>query len=459
MYAAEERGVNKQLLTKGLLLIAAVPVLGSALAATAQETPVTISFVHIFGGEQDTRGGLIQAIADEFMAQNPNVTVEISSPSTDYTELFNSALLAAEQGSAPTIVQVEEGLTQLAADSGYFVPISEIASEEQLASLDDLLPTVRAYFTIEDELYSVPWNTSNPVLYYNRGMLEAAGLDPDAPPGTFDEVLAACEAIMAANPDLAACINFPLASWFPEQWLAMQNALFVNNDNGRSARASEVLFNSEAMLEIFSFLQAMNENGYFSYTGTPNDYNGEGITFLSGQTALTINSTAGLTLFQQFGAAQGIDLGVAPLPRPSADANNGVTVGGASLWVSATSSPEQQQAAVDFIFFLTSTENDIRWHQGTGYFPTRQSSIDQLTADGWFEENPFFGIAVTQLQESAGNIANAGAIIGPAAEVRQILVQAIQSVIDGGETPEAALEAATTQANAVLAEYNALVAP
>ncbi len=423
----------------------------------AQDEPVTITFVHIFGGEEDDRGALIAEFAAEFMAQNPNVTVEVTSPSTDYRELFNAALLSADQGNAPTIVQIEEGLTTLAADSGFFVPVAELASEEQLASLDDMLSVVRDYYTIGGTLYSVPWNASNPVLYYNRGMFETAGLDPDMPPTTFDEILSACETLMAEIDTLAACMNFPIAAWFPEQWMAMQNALLANNDNGRSARATEVYYDSEPMLNILNWIDTMAENGYLTYSGTPGDYNGEGITFLSQQTAMSINSTAGLGLFQRFASLQGVDMGVAPLPRPSEDANNGVTVGGASLWVTAGHSEAETQAAVDFIFFLSTTENDMRWHKGSGYFPVRQSSVEQLTEEGWFEENPAYAIAVTQLMESEGNVANAGAVYGPSAEVRQILERAIQSIIDSDITPAEAAASASAQAEALLADYNALI--
>jgi len=427
------------------------------VAPTAAQDTVTIRFAHIFGGEQDSRVEVIQQVADAFMAQNPNVVIELVSPSTDYIELFNGALLAAEQGQAPTIIQVEEGLTQLAADSGFFVPIGSVATEEQLATLDDILPTVRAYFTIDETLYSVPWNVSNPIMYYNKGMFEAAGLDPATPPTTFDEILTACEALVEANPDIAGCMNFPMAAWFPEQWVAMQNEIIANNDNGRSARASEMNYTSPAMINVMNWLKEMDDRGYFVYSGTPNDYNGEGIAFLSKTSAISLNSTAGLTLFQRFSALQGVDLGVAPLPLPNAEATNGVTVGGASLWVTGGLSEAETKAAVDFIFFLTSTENDMLWHQGTGYLPTRISSVEQLTADGWFDENPNFVIAVNQLRNSGDGVANAGAIVGPSAEVRMILIEAMQSIVDGGETVEAALAAAKARADAVLAEYNALV--
>lgn len=428
-----------------------------SFTVSAQEN-IEITFVHIFGGEQDTRGAAVQAIADAFMAENPGITVTVTSTSTDYTELFNSALLAAEQGSAPHIVQVEEGLTQLAADSGVFTPISDLASEEQLASLDDVLPVVRNYYSIGDVTWSVPWNSSNPLLYYNRNMFEAAGLDPDVAPTTFEELTAACDAIMAIAEELGItrCINFPMVSWFPEQWVAMQNGLLANNDNGRSARATEMLYDGPELLNVLTWWKDLADKGYFAYSGTANDYNGEGIAFLSKQSAITINSTAGLTLFQTFSKAQGFGLGVARLPIPDATATNGGTVGGASVWITNGHPDAEMQAAVDFVFFLTNTENDIAWHKASGYFPNRQSSIEQLTAEGWFDENPFYKIALDQLADAQGNVANQGAIVGPSAEVRGMLIEAFQSVVDGGEDPAEALAAAKTRADATLADYNSL---
>lgn len=429
-----------------------------SFATVAQdEDPIEIDFVHIFS--DDIRPGVVEAIIEAFEAENPGIVVNAFSTNSDsnYEETFNSALLAADQGDAPNILQVESGLTQLAIDSGYFVPVSDVASEEQLASLEDILPPIRAAYDFGEITWALPWNISNPVLYINRGMFEAAGLDPDDPPQTFEEVTAACEAIMGvAELELSGCINWPMDSWFPEQWMAMQNVLIADNGNGREARATEALFDSPEMIEMMTWWAELGEAGYFTYSGTAGSaaYNPEGIAFLSGQTAMMINSTAGLTLILNFGTAQGIEVGVAPLFKPFEDANNGMTTGGAGVWLSADQSEEELQAANDFIFFLTNPENSALWHQGSGYVPIRASSVDLLEEQGWFEENPFFRIAVTQMEESESNLATAGAVFGPSVEVRGYLISAFQSVIDSGVSPEEALTAAAEQANAELEGYN-----
>ncbi|MFZ4813258.1 MAG: ABC transporter substrate-binding protein [Phototrophicaceae bacterium] len=442
-------------------------------AVAAQTETVEITFAHIFGGEGDTRGDVVRAIADDFMAANPNIIVNVESSNIEYTELFNSALLAAEQGNAPTIVQIEEGLTQLAIDSGYFLPISELASEEQLADINsDMLEVVRNYYTVDGTLWSVPWNSSNPILYYNKSMTDALGIEiSSTEPLTFDEITAICEGVMAAKaaiPTLTHCINWPVASWWVEQWLSMQDALYANNDNGRSGRASEVYFDSEPVMNIINWWAAMDAAGYYTYSGTPNNYNGEGALFGSGATALHFNTTAGITLFVGAFEGAGVELGIAPLAIPSESATNGVTVGGASVWVSNGQTEAETQAAVDFIFFLTNAENDIRWHQGSGYFPNRTSSIETLTTGGyvdpasgaevsWFETFPFFRVAIDQLANSGGTIANSGPIIGPATEVRAALTQGIQSILDNDISPAEAMAAAKQSADAILADYNSLI--
>jgi sn-glycerol 3-phosphate transport system substrate-binding protein len=82
--------------------------------------------------------------------------------------------------------------------------------------------------------------------------------------------------------------------------------------------------------------------------------------------------------------------------------------------------------------------------------------VEQLEAEGWFEENPFFRIGLQQLLDSTPSPATAGMVLGPATEVRTFMEDAIQSVIDQGEDPAEALAAAKSRADATIQDYNAL---
>ncbi|HRF95865.1 MAG TPA: ABC transporter substrate-binding protein, partial [Aggregatilineales bacterium] len=423
-----------------ILMVLVSLVMGMVFISSAQEATIELDFVHIFS--DDLRPGVLQGIIDEYQSLNPNVKINAYSTNaeSDYDEVFNSAMANADLGNAPSIVQVEDGLTQQAIDYGYYVPVSDYATEEQLATLDDVFPSILGYFIEGETLWSMPWNISNPVLYYNKDMFEAAGLDPENPPTTFAEIDAACEAIMTAIPELRACMNWAMSSWYVEQWLAMSNEAFVNNDNGRSGRATEALFTSQTMLDIVTWWDSLDGNGYFTYNGRLNDMNGEGATFLTGCsgkamrggcTAMTINSTAGITLIQGYSKTLGFQLGIGRLPAPSDTATNGVTIGGGSLFVSVDQSDEEIQASVDFIFFLTNTENAAKWHQGTGYMPVRQSSFDLSIESGFYDENPFFRIAIDQLSETTPNFASAGAVLGPNTAVKREFLTTMQELMNG----------------------------
>lgn len=441
------------------LVVSLMPLTQTDPAPANAQEEVTISFVHTFGDENDIRFEVVEAIVDAFEDANPGITVDVQTK-VDYTEILDSTLIALDQGNAPHVVQLDETANQFAADqvdedgNPLFVKLSDIATDEQRANFDDLLPSVREFFEINDELWSMPWNSSNPVLYINDNIFTEVGLDPTDPPSTFAEMLEACDTIMTARPDLAGCINWPLAAWFPETWVAMQGGLIVDNENGHAGRAQEATLNSEEMQLVLEWWDEMTNNGYYIYTGVTGDYVGEAGTFITQTTAMHINSTAGISNFQNFAGIFGYGLTVAPLPIPNEDATNGTINGGASLWITNGHSEAEINAARDFVFFMTSAENIAEWHKNTGYFPNRQSSIDMLEAEDFWSTNPAYRIAVDQLLATNPIPATAGAIYGSAPSVRAILVDAIQSVIDGGESPADALAAADQLADEQIEEYN-----
>ncbi len=438
----------------GLLLVVALVI--PFAVTTAQDDTIEIVFSHAFGDEN--RQQLVADVIAAYEAEHPNVQVTaISNPS--YRDTLNGAILAAQQGNAPHIVQVFEVGTQLALDSGIFIPVSSVTDAEQLADLDDVIAPVRNYYTVGDDIWSLPWNSSNPILYYNRDIFEAAGLDPDNPPSTYNEVLATCDVLMeqADALGLQGCIGWNMHSWFVEQWVAEQGALLANNNNGRTARATDVMLDSGAMMNIFNWWKELADNGYYIYTGALEDWNGSDALFTGQQVAMHITSTADLVNINEAAVEAGFQMDTGLLPIPDSAERHGVVVGGASIWLTADHPQEELEAAVDFMIFLGNTQNSVNWHKGTGYFPIRYSSIDQLEAEGWFDQNPFFRTAFDQLTNTVEGYATSGALLGNFLEVRTIIEEAAQSVIDSGVDPLEALTEADARADESLAAYNEAV--
>ena len=421
-----------------VVFIACMSVLSIASAQT------TIEFWHAFSDE--ARSSWIEERASEWSEQNPDFEVAVVSKAS-YRETLDGAVLAARQGEPPHIVQVFEVGSQSAFDSGLFEPVGDIGAY----STDDYIRPVLNYYTINGTVNSIPFNSSNPILYTNEDLMTQAGLEPESPPQTYSEVLDACQAAQEAGVN-AKCIGFNLHSWFFEQWIAEQNALLANNNNGRDERATEVLLTSDAAKNVANWIKALNDGGYYTYTGKLEDWTGSDAIFTEGNVMFHITSTADIGNIVS-AAGDRFEVGTNVLPIADDAERTGVVVGGASVWIMQDHPEEELTAARDFVLYMTNTENMESWHELTGYFPVRTSSVEALEAQNWFEENPRFEIAFEQLQETQSVPATAGALIGPFPEVRTIIEEAIQKVLNGQEV-DAALEEAKRLADNALQQYN-----
>jgi len=430
-------------------------ILGLALMALAVPAfaakKVQITFWHAFGGG---RTAFIQRMVEDFNYTHPGIEVKAEYKGS-YRDTLNAAILAARQGAAPHIVQIFEVGSQLALDSGIFVPIEDYVPAELKFQLDDYIKPVANYYRIKGKFNSIPWNSSNPILYYNKDIFKKAGLDPENPPKTFGEVMKACEKIEATKA-APKCITWPLHSWFVEQWIAEQGALLANNENGRAARATDVYIDSEAMRRIVEWWKAMYDKGYYVYSGKPEDWDGANQIFVSQQAAMLITSTSDVTFMQNAAFENGFELGTGFLPIPDGVERNGTVVGGASLWLTKGHPDEEMKAALTFLLWFTNTENMVRWHKGTGYFPVLNTSVKVLEWQHWFERNPAYKAAFDQLLQSKANRATQGALIGPFPEIRTIIENMIQAVFQGKPIDQA-LKEADAQADKALREYNAAV--
>ncbi len=283
-------------------------------------------------------------------------------------------------------------------------------------------------------------------------MFTAAGLDPNTPPATWQDLEADCAKIMAANV-APYCISMQIYGWYFEQWMALQGQELANNGNGRSGRATETNLTSDAAKAIMSFWKDINDKGYWTYTGKLEDNQGANQIFNAQQAAIIIESTGALKGFTTAADTAGFQLGTGFMPTNGDVPRQGVIIGGASLWVSGANTDAQNQAASTFLMWLEAPEQMARWHQGTGYMPDTKGATDLLTSQGYFDQNPNQLTAVNQLIDAAVTPATAGAIMGPFPQIRTIVDQAIQAVVSGGDI-DLVLADAKSQADAALADYN-----
>ena len=167
------------------------PALCPVEALDAATSPVTVTFWHAMtAANEETLAELVQDYNDAQEA----VRVEPVF-SGNYDDTRDKYVTALRGGDLPDLVQLEETAVQLMIDSQSVVP-AQACVEADGYDTGDFVPRVLAEFTVEDVLWPMPFNVSNPVLFYNRKAFEAAGLDPDAPPATLDEVMQASQTIV-----------------------------------------------------------------------------------------------------------------------------------------------------------------------------------------------------------------------------------------------------------------------
>ena len=414
---------------------------------TIPDGATVINFWHAFGGGRKL---LIERMVADYNYTHPGVYVKVENKGS-YRDTLNASILAAQQGNPPHIVQIFEVGSQLALDSGIFVPFEDNAPD--WIHMDDLIGGVSNYNRFDGKFYSMPWNSSNPILYYNKDIFRKAGLDPEQPPETFEDMLAACDKIVSSGA-AKNCVSWPLHGWFFEQWMANMGAELADNGNGREARATSVNLTDAPAKEIVGWWKTMYDKGYYAYSGKLEDWDGADAIFVSGQAAMEITSTSDVVNRQNDAAENGFELGTGYLPYPANSERQGVIVGGASMWMSGGHPDNEMKAATDFVTWFTNTENAVRWHKATGYFPIRKSSVTVLEGEDWFQRNPAYKAAFDQLLNTKDTPATRGAVIGAFPEVRTIIEQAIEKVLAGQASVDEALEQAKKEADKAIQDYN-----
>ncbi|MFC6591079.1 ABC transporter substrate-binding protein [Deinococcus lacus] len=421
----------------------------AASAATAQPAASgsqrKLEFWHSMGGEKEE---WIKKQAEAYNAEHPEVEI-VPVNKGSYNDSLQATILAARQGTPPALVQIFEVGSQMALDSGAFQPIGDIGDVD----FSDYIEPVINYYTIGGKINSLPFNSSSPVLYYNKTLMGKAGLDATKPPQTFGEVLSACEKIEAAKLG-ANCYGMSLNGWFFEQWMAQQGATLLNSGNGREARATEINLSSPEARKIFDFFKTLNDKGWYTYTGKLEDWDGSDANFSEQKVVFHVTSTADIGKLKTASEGSGFEMGVGKLIIPDGTERSGVVIGGASLWIPKDIDKDTATEALNFATFLTGSERMAEWHKLTGYYPVRKSSIDLLKKEGWFDKAPLQTVAFEQLTETKPSPATAGGLNGAALETRKIVEEGVQKILNGSDV-DSAVQETQQRANDALKQYNA----
>ncbi|MCC3357863.1 ABC transporter substrate-binding protein [Bacillus sp. REN16] len=390
----------------------------------------TVTFWHSMGGAGQEA---LNSIVEDFNGSQEEIQVNAEYQGT-YDESLTKFNAVAGTDSAPTMIQTFEIGTMSMINSGNIIPIQELVDADGY-DMSGLEENIINYYSLDGTFYSMPFNSSTPVMYYNKDAFEAAGLDPETPPATYEEVEAAGKAIVESNPEMK---GFALQAygWLWEQLLANQGALLLNNDNGRSDTPTEIGWTEEEGKSIFEWVKRMVDDGTFANYGTNGDNMVAG--FLAGDVSMFLQSSAS--------ARDVIDnapfeVGIAFLPHPENKEREGVVIGGASLWMIDEKPEAETKAAWEFMKYLQTPEVQAKWHVGTGYFAINPDAYEEQLVKDAHAEKPQLRVTVEQLQAAKASFATQGALMDMLPQGRKVMETALESVYNGGSVDEAYITA------------------
>lgn len=419
---------------------AEVPEIEMADASEVDKT--TISFWHSMGG---VNGQAIDTLVQKFNDENEyGITVEAEYQGS-YDDALNKLKSAQIGNMGADLVQVYEIGTRFMIESGWIVPMQSMVNADEYDT-SVLEPNLAAYYTINDMLYSMPFNSSTPLMYYNKDMFDAAGIT---------EIPDSLEAIAQIGDKLLdggaqEVMSLGIYGWFFEQFIGKQGLEYANNGNGRTEAATAVAFDENgAAANILNEWKNLYDLGYAPNVGKGGD---AGLAdFSAGKSAITLGSTASLKQILQDVDGK-FEVGTAYFPKVKSTDEGGVSIGGASLWALDNSDPKKLRATWEFVKFLISPESQAFWNAETGYFPVNVDAHDEDVFKENIEKYPQFETAIDQLHDSAPQYA--GALLSVFSEARAIVESEIESMLNGNETVDETVDSMASQINDAIEEYN-----
>jgi sn-glycerol 3-phosphate transport system substrate-binding protein len=419
--------------------------------------PVHITFWHTM---QSAAGDALSALTEEYNASQDRVVVELQNQN-GYEELIDKYFQSSVED-RPHLTQLPEYMLQQMADTNTVVTSTACIQADGF-DISPFLPRAMFAYQTGGVQWGMPFNISTPVLYYRRDMFEEAGLEPDNPPITLDQVREASQQLVDSG---AATYGIALDSgvnsggaWFVEHWLARAGLPYADNDNGRTARATQVLFDTPETADMLTFAQDLVADDLAIYVGE--DPRGiDGLLRLADPqdpAAMTIATSGGLGTILNFaegGAIEGVtpdDIGVGPMPGPS-DTPSAI-VGGAALYIMRDKGDAEAAAAWDYIKFLVSADSQSQWASESGFSPVRDDATQVEPLVTTYADDPRFRVAYDQVNFTADDFTAVGPVLGPMRQVRQATAQMMAAIYEGEDVQDS-LTAAADQANLLIIDYD-----
>jgi sn-glycerol 3-phosphate transport system substrate-binding protein len=384
---------------------------------------------------------IVDGLVADFEKQHPDIKIN-AIYAGNYNDARIKALAALKSGKpAQLSVMFSIDIYELIEQDAIVAFEDIVSTDEERDWLSTFFPTLMENGMTQGKTWGIPFQRSTIVMYYNKDAFRDAGLDPEKPPATWDELVSMGQSLVkkdaAGNTERwGAMIPSTGYPYWMFGALTMQNDQVLMNTDG-----NETYFDSPAVVEALQFWRELGAEHEVMPAGTI-EWGTLRQNFLEGRTAIMWHSTGNLTAVKK---NAGFDFGVAMLP---ANKRRGTPTGGGNFYIFKQTTPEERKAALTFIRWMTGPERTAEWSIETGYIGTRPDAYQTDKLQMYVKEFPPAAVARDQLEFATAELSTY-----QTGRVRKLLDDAIQASLTGDKTPKEALGSAQKQSERLLKRY------
>jgi sn-glycerol 3-phosphate transport system substrate-binding protein len=431
--------VGRNLVLGGLLLgLAAAP-------AAAQR--VEVQWWHAMGG---VLGERVDELVKGFNDSQQKYTV-VALNKGNYDEVINGTIAAYRAKRQPHMVQIYERGFMTMLLSGAIVPVHSLMKEKGYdIDWSDFIKPVASFYTYKGNLMSMPFNSSTPILWYNKDQFAKAGFEKPAPTWQeFEKQLYAIKSKGAAECGTALANDY---FWsLIENYSAINDQPFATRSNGFDGLDTEFVYNKTKVVGQVKRLKKWLDDGVLQLAGT--GFSPQQL-FTSGKCATYISSTADHGAMER-NATVPWSATFLPYEADVGTPRNS-TIGGATIWVLKGHKAEEYSAVAAFFNYLASPKTQVWWHKVTGYVPLTNAAYKMAKDEGYYAQHPTREIAVLQLSRGTPTQNSMGFRFGNFTQTTFALRQEMEAVMTGKKQPQEALDDSVRRGNEILRQFEKL---
>ncbi len=420
----------------------------STLGLSAHLMAVTdIELWHAFDGPL---AETFTEIVEDFNHHSGNYRVVLVKKD-NYAKAFEQGIEAFKTGTHPHILQIYEVATLTAMMTNQvFKPVDQLMSAyHKKFDPDVYIDSVRHFYSnAEGKMMSLPWNASTGILFYNKKAFVEAGLDPEKPPKTWQDLEKI--AIELKKKGFKGYTTAWPAAYHLEHVCSWHNLPFATAANGFNGLSARLTFNQQPEIFHISKVVEWIDSGTFTYAGR---FGNEPEKLFADQTCAILLQGANRLPLLQKQAPFPIGVGFMPYWPQIAKEPFNLNIGGASFWVMSGFKDEEYRGIVQFFEYLSSTEIQAFWHQKTGYLPITDAAYYLTKKKGFYKDHPAAEVAVLSVMGPRTTANTKGIRLGDYVQVRDVIIENLEKAFNKELTPKEALDNAVKEGNLILESF------